>query len=105
MQEAFQIEPTAIQVGVVRAKKLNKTMVVYGSVEQGSFSKGDAVHIDNEGNLLDAHVLEAYEDDGETTFEIHVRAHMGRQKLSKGQTGWLLLDLDWGVFPGDRIIK
>ena len=105
VQEAFQIEPTAIQVGVVRAKQLKQTMIVYGRVEQGVFGKGDSVRIDNEGKLLDAHVLEAYEDDGENTFEIHVRAHMGRQKLSKGQTGWLLLDLEWGVFPGNRVVK
>ena len=105
VQEAFQIEPTAIQVGVVRAKQLKQTMVVYGRVEQGIFSKGDAVRIDSEGKLLDAHVLEAYEDDGENPFELHVRAHMGRQKLAKDQTGWLLLDLEWGVFPGDRVVK
>ena len=105
VQEAFQIEPTAIQVGVVRAKQLKQTMVVYGRVEQGIFSKGDAVRIDSEGKLLDAHVLEAYEDDGENTFETHVRAHMGKQRLSEDQTGWLLLDLEWGVFPGNRIIK
>ena len=105
VQVAFQIEPTAIQVGVVRAKQLNKTMVVYGRVEQGMFAKGDAVRIDNEGKLLDAHVLEAYEDDGENTFETHVRAHMGKQRLSEDQTGWLLLDLEWGVFPGNRVVK
>jgi len=105
VQEAFQIEPKATEVGVVRAKRLAKTMVVYGRVEQGVFSKGDAVRIDNEGELLDAKVLESYEDDGENTFEIHVRARMGRQRLSENQTGWLLLDLEWGVFPGNRIIK
>ena len=105
VQEAFQIEPTALQVGVIRAKQLNKTMVIYGRVEQGVFAKGDAVCIDNEGKMLNAHVLEAYEDDGENTFETHVRAHMGKQKLVENQTGWLLLDLGWGVFPGNRIIK
>ena len=105
VQEAFQIEPTALQVGVVRAKRLNKKMVVYGRVEQGVIAKGDAVRIDNEGKLLDAHVLEAYEDDGENAFEMHVRAQMGKQKIFKDQTGWLLLDLDWGVFPGNRIVK
>jgi len=105
VQEAFQIEPTAIQVGVVRAKQLKQTMVVYGCVEQGVFGKGDSVRIDNEGKLLDAHVLEAYEDDGENTFETHVRAHMGKQRLSEDQTGWLLLDLEWGVFPGNRVVK
>lgn len=105
VQEAFQIEPTAIQVGVVRAKQLHKTMVVYGRVEQGMFSKGDAVRIDSEGKLLEAKVQEAYVDDGENPFEIHVRAHMGKQKLAENQSGWLLLDLEWGVFPGDRVVK
>ena len=105
VQEAFQIEPTAIQVGVVRAKQLHKTMVVYGRVEQGMFSKGDAVRIDSEGKLLEAKVQEAYVDDGESPFEIHVRAHMGKQKLAENQSGWLLLDLPWGVFPGDRVVK
>lgn len=105
VQEAFRIEPKATEVGVVRAEQLAKKMAVYGRVEQGAFSKGDAVRIDNEGKLLDAHVLEAYEDDGENTFEIHVRAHMGRQRLSQDQTGWLLLDLEWGVFPGNRVVK
>ena len=105
VQKAFQIEPKATEVGVIRAKRLAKTMVVYGRVEQGAFAKGDAVRIYNDGELLDAKVLEAYEDDGENTFEVHVRAHMGRQKLSENQTGWLLLDLEWGVFPGNWIIK
>ncbi len=105
VQEAFRIEPKATEVGVVRAKQLAKKMAVYGRVEQGAFSKGDAVRIDNEGKLLDAKVLEAYEDDGENTFEIHVRAHMGRQRLSQDQTGWMLLDLERGVFPGNRVVK
>ena len=105
VQEAFQIEPKATEVGVVRAKQLAKKMAVYGRVEQGVLAKGDAVRIDNEGKFLDAKVLEAYEDDGENTFEIHVRAHMGRQRLSENQNGWLLLDLPWGVFPGNRIKK
>lgn len=105
VQEAFQIEPTAVQVGVVRAKKLAKTMVVYGRVEQGVFAKSDAVRIDGEGGLLTVHVLETYEDDGANPFEHHVRAHMGRQKLAEDQAGWLLLDLEWGVFPGDRVVK
>ena len=105
VQVAFQIEPTAIQVGVVRAKQLKQTMVVYGRVEQGIFSKGDAVRIDSEGKLLDAHVLEAYEDDGENPFELHVRAHMGKQRLAGNQTGWLLLDHAGDVFPGNRIIR
>ena len=105
VQKAFQIEPKSTEVGVVRAKQLAKKMVVYGRVEQGAFCKGDAVRIDNEGKLLDAKVLEAYEDDGENTFEIHVRAHMGKQKLSENQTGWLLLDLECDVFPGNRVVK
>ena len=105
VREAFWIEPKATEVGVARAKRLAKKMVVYGRVEQGMFAKGDAVRIDNEGKLLDAHVLEAYEDDGENTFEAHVRAHMGKQRLLENQTGWLLLDLEWGVFPENRIIK
>ena len=105
VQEAFRIEPKATEVGVVRAKQLAKKMAVYGRVEQGAFSKGDAVRIDNEGKLLDAKVLEAYEDDGENTFETHIRAHMGRQTLSENQAGWLLLDLEWDVFPGNRVVK
>jgi len=105
VQESFQIEPTALQVGVVRAKKLKQTMVAYGRVEQGAFTKGDAVRIDHEGRLLDAHVLEAYADDGENAFEVHVRAHMGKQRLDENHTGWLLLDFTGDVFPGNRIIK
>ena len=105
VREAFRIEPKATEVGVARAKRLAKKMVVYGRVEQGVLAKGDAVRIDSEGELLDARVLEAYEDDGENTFETHVRAHMGKQRLSEDQTGWLLLDLEWGVFPGNRVVK
>ena len=105
VQEAFRIEPKATEVGVARAKRLAKKMAVYGRVEQGAFAKGDAVRIDNEGKLLDAHVLEAYEDDGENPFEVHVCAHMGKQRLDENQTGWLLLDFTGDVFPGNRIIK
>lgn len=68
-------------------------------------AKCDAVRIDDEGRLLDAAVLEAYADDGENAFEVHVRAHMGKQRLSENQTGWLLLDFTGDVFPGNRIVK
>ena len=105
VREAFRIEPKATEVGVARAKRLDKKRVVYGRVEQGAFCKGDAVRIDNEGKRLNATVLEAYEDDGENPFEVHVRAHMGRQKLTENQTGWLLLDFTGDVFPGNRIVK
>lgn len=105
VQEAFCVDPKATDVGVARAKKYRNGTVVYGRVEEGVFAKGDAVSIDNAGDLLDAKVLEAFVDDGENTFEIHVRANMGKQRLAEDQTGWMLLDLEWGVYPGGRVVK
>ena len=39
IEDAIQIEPTAIQVGITRAKRLKNKVVVFGTVERGSFSK------------------------------------------------------------------
>ena len=105
VQEAFQIELKRTDVGIPRWKRLHGKMVVYGRVEEGAFAKGDLVRIDSDGEMLEAKISEAYADDGVNTFEIHVRANMGKQRLTEEQSGWLLLDLEWGVFPGSRIIR
>ena len=41
IEDAIRIEPTAIQVGVARAKQLKNKVVVFGMMERGSFSKND----------------------------------------------------------------
>ena len=105
VREAFQLELELADVGIFRWKQLHGKMVVYGQVEEGAFAKGDIVRIDSDGEMLEVKVNEAYADDGVNTFERHVRANMGKQRLAEDQIGWLLLDLEWGVFPGNAIVK
>lgn len=105
VSEAFQIEPTALQVGIARAEAMQNRMVVYGHVEEGIFKKGDTVRIDSDGFLKDTVIIEAYEDDKANDFAAHLFANMGRQQLREDQQGWLVLDTEWGIFEGDRLIK
>lgn len=103
--ESFAIEPNALQVGIKRAKQLKEKTVVFGTVDEGCFRKGDAVRIDHNGILSKSFVLEAYAfDTPENTFEIHVKANIGKQKLQEEQIGWLILDYEGELSPRDRII-
>jgi hypothetical protein len=93
MRDACFIEPTALQVGVVRAKLLRHKLVLFGFVQLGQFRKGDKVLIRDEFHSRKATVLEAYVYDcEENDLEVNLKAHMGRQQLGQWQTGWLVLD-------------
>ena len=95
IMEVVQIEPTALQVGVVRAKKLRGKVVVFGVVERGTFSKKDAVQLKQQDVSVDTAILEAYAwDCEENTLEINLRANMGKQRLVEGEQGWLVLDYE-----------
>ena len=95
MRNACFIEPTALQVGIKRAKQLNNKLVLFGFVQLGLFRKGDRVLIrDNDGSR-ETTVLEAYVYDPDVPkndLEVMLKAHMGKQQLSQWQTGWLVLD-------------
>lgn len=95
MKEACFIEPTALQVGVKRAKQLENKLVLFGYVQLGQFKKGDKVLIRDNDGIREATVLEAYVYDPEVpenNLEVMLKAHMGKQQLSQWQTGWLVLD-------------
>ena len=95
IMEVVQIEPTALQVGVVRAKRLRSKVVVFGVVERGTFSKNDAVQLEQQDVSVDTTILEAYAwDCEENTLEINLRANMGKQRLAEGEQGWLVLDYE-----------
>lgn len=95
MRNACFIEPTALQVGIKRAKQLNSKLVLFGFVQLGQFQKGDKVLICDKDGSREATVLEAYvydPDVPENDLEVMLKAHMGKQQLSQWQTGWLVLD-------------
>ena len=95
MRNACFIEPTALQVGIKRAKQMNSKLVLFGFVQLGQFQKGDKVLICDKDGSRQATVLEAYvydPDVPENDLEVMLKAHMGKQLLSQWQTGWLVLD-------------
>lgn len=95
IMEVVQIEPTALQLGVVRAKRLRSKVVVFGVVERGTFSQNDAVQLEQQDVSVGTTVLEAYAwDCEENTLEINLRANMGKQRLVEGEQGWLVLDYE-----------
>ena len=95
IMEVEQIEPTALQVGVIRAKRLCSKVVVFGVVERGTFSKNDAVQLEQQDVSVDTTILEAYAwDCEENTLEINLRANIGKQRLVKGEQGWLVLNYE-----------
>ena len=95
IMEVDQIEPTALQVGVVRAKRLRSKVVVFGVVERGTFSKKDFVQLEQQDVSVGTTILEAYAwDCEENTLEINLRANLGKQRLVEGEQGWLVLDYE-----------
>ena len=60
IEGAIRIEPTAIQVGAVRAKRLKNKVVVFGTMERGSFCKNSRVAIEQSTSSETIIVLEAY---------------------------------------------
>ena len=105
IEDAIQIEPTAIQVGIARAKRLKNKVVVFGTVERGSFSKDDQIQIQRDGGADTAAILEAYVYDcEENTIDICLRANMGKHQLTAGARGWLVLDYESCVEVGNVIV-
>ena len=95
MRKAAFIVPTALQVGVARAKRLNNKLVLFGFVQLGEFKKGDSVLILDGKQRREAIVLEAYvfdPDVPENDLEMMLKANMGKQCLKQWQLGWLVLD-------------
>ncbi len=93
MRNAVFIEPTALQVGANRSQKLKNRLVVFGFVQLGQFKKGDKVLIADGEARRETTVLEAYVFDcEENTLEVNLRANMGKQRIERWQTGWLVLD-------------
>ena len=107
MRNACFIEPTALQVGIKRAKQLEHKLVLFGFTQLGQFRKGDKVMIrDNDGSR-EATVLEAYVYDPDVPkndLEVMLNAHMGKQQLSQWQTGWLVLDNEETVTDHTTVI-
>jgi hypothetical protein len=83
---------------------MKNKMVVFGCVEQGVFKKGDIIKIDSQGKIIETTIIEAYVQQEDFPFEKELSAHMGKQRIPEGKTGWLILDMEWGVFEGDLVI-
>lgn len=105
IREAFFIEANALQVGIARAKKIDKRLVVYGSTDEGEFEKGDTVRVDCDGGSVETTVVEAHLYDDVNDFDSTVKANMGRQRIPEGRMGWLILDLTEDIGCGDHIVK
>ena len=105
IEDAIRIDPTAIQVGVARAKRLKNKVVVFGTVERGSVSKNGQVQIQQGCGMDSAAILEAYVCDcEENTLEICLRANMGKHQLNAGERGWLVLDYEACIEVGNVIV-
>ena len=105
IEDAIQIEPTAIQVGITRAKRLKNKVVVFGTVERGSFSKNSQVEIEQSSGTELTSVLEAYVYEcDENTIDVCLRANLGKHRLTAGERGWLVLDYESCVEVGNVIV-
>ena len=101
IEEAIRIEPTAIQVGIARAKRLKNKVVVFGTMERGSFSKNSQVEIEQSNSTESTSVLDAYVYDcEENTIDVCLRANMGKHQLTAGERGWLVLNYERDVEIG-----
>jgi hypothetical protein len=107
MRDACFIQPTALQTGVVRAKKLSNKLVLFGFVQLGEFKKGDSVLILDVKEKREATVLEAYIYDPEVPandLDVMLKANTGKQCLVQWQQGWLILDNEEKVGRSTTVI-
>ena len=105
IEDAIRIDPTAIQVGVVRAKRLKNKVVVFGTVERGSFGQNSQVEIEQSSGTESTSVLEAYVYEcDENTIDVCLRANLGKHRLTAGERGWLVLDYESYVEVGNVIV-
>lgn len=112
---SFKTVPHPLQVGVVRAKKLNNKMVVYGKAEEGIFEKNNKVILDVDGNVTETTVLESFVFDPEAfkkhnmleNFNDTIAANLRyTRKLKENKTGWLILDIPLEKkISGGRVVK
>ncbi|MBR3872863.1 MAG: hypothetical protein IKJ26_01710 [Clostridia bacterium] len=104
--EVVQIEPTALQVGVARAKRLRSKVAVFGMVERGSFSRHNVVQLEQQEASVGTTILEAYAwDCEENTLEVNLRADMGKHRLVEGKLGWLVLDYEGDVDEDAFVVR
>lgn len=104
IEDAIRIEPTAIQVGIARAGHLKNKVVVFGTVEHGSFKKNDQVQIQQDRETTSTVILEAYVYDcEENTLDVCLRANMGKHQLTAGERGWLVLNYETFLKAGNFI--
>ena len=104
-KESCFIAPNAIEVGVKRSKLLQNKAVVFGFVQLGQFSKDTPIKILARDRIIESKVLEAYVFDcPENTLDKELKAHMGKQRISQWQKGWLVLDTEEKITPSYIII-
>ena len=107
MKNACFIQPTALQTGVARAKKLHNKLVLFGFVQLGEFRKGDSVLILDGEERREATILEAYVYDPDVPandLDVMVKANTGKQRLAQWQQGWLILDNEEKVGGSTTVI-
>lgn len=115
VQEAFVIEAKPLNVGLVRAKKLDGKMVVFGTVEEGIFQKGDKVYIDFAGGKVETVAIEVFDFDPDAfedsdiyvNFSKTIKANLGyTRKIKENRQGWIILDTElMKVKNGAYVIK
>ena len=81
-------------MGIARAKRLKNKVVIFGTVERGSFSKNSQVEIEQSNSTESTSVLDAYVYDcEENTIDVCLRANMGKHRLTAGERGcwcWIM---------------
>lgn len=78
--------------------QMKNKMVVFGTVERGSFSRYDKGQIVQESDVVSTAIWEAYlYDCEENTIDLCLRANMGKHQLFPYESGWLVLDTEESV--------
>ena len=80
---------------------MKNKVVVFGTVERGSFSKNDQVQIQQDRGTDSTVILEVYVYDcEENTIDVCLRANMGKHRLTAEERGWLVLNYERVVESG-----
>ncbi|MBE5771646.1 MAG: hypothetical protein E7336_09790 [Clostridiales bacterium] len=77
---------------------MKNKMVVFGTVERGSFSRYDKGQVVQESDVVSTAIWEAYlYDCEENTIDLCLRANTGKHQLFPYESSWLVLDTEESV--------
>ncbi len=105
IEEVFVIAPEPLEVGLRKARRLNRKVVVRGSVSRGEFTIRDSVFVESDKGRTETVLLDVIPCDTAENFDVALRANLHDGRAAEGSSAWLILDTGEEPHPGEAVVK